>query len=197
MNTYLATQLSGDVVQGTIEGMQDSYDATAAIIAYWTDLTLTSATGTYLDFMGCVAGYPRPLVDDDFYGLNTFHFGDVADWEEISETTGLGDVYNAGTGGQLGSIYPSVSSVMPDSWYRLVIPMMAILGFYGLSVYSIDMVCSVVMALAGGISYTLSYKTNGDLVITWAAEISYPCLTILNNAMEKYETSCVVTVVNG
>jgi hypothetical protein len=195
MNTFLARQFSGPVIQAVADGLQASFDATASLIAYWNALDLSSATGPELDFMGQIAGYHRPLVPIQFLSPNVFTLGNSALWEQVNVLTGLGDTTNPTIGGQLASVFGSVNSLMPDSWYRQIIPLVAQVKYYGLTLYTIDLVVGNIAALAG-VTYLLSYKTNGDVVVTFSATITYMLLWVLQAVFSEYETSCVVTIVN-
>jgi hypothetical protein len=195
MNAYLATQFSGPVIQAIADGLQASFDATAPLIAYWSTMDLSTATGPELDFMGEIAGFPRPLVPQDFFGLNTFHLGDSALWEQTSTSTGLGDTGDPTVGGQLGDVFPAVSSSMPDSWYRQMIPILAELKYYGITLYTVDLVVGTIAAISS-VTYTIAQLANGDVKVTFGSAVSYPFLWILNNAFPKYETTFVVTIAN-
>jgi hypothetical protein len=176
-------------------GIQTSYDATASLISYWSTLNLALASGTELSFMGILAGFPRPDVPPTFLTLNQFLFGAAAGWETLNPLSGLGDVNNGTIGGQLGSSLGASNNPMPDSWYRLMVPLMAALKYYGITLYTVDLLMGTIAALQGT-TYVLAYSPNGDITCTFAVDIAYPALWILQQAFNYYETDCVVTVIN-
>jgi hypothetical protein len=195
INPYLATQFSGPCIQSCAGGIQASFDAMSPLISYWTLLSLSTATGPELDFMGALAGFPRPNVPSQFVSLNMFTLGTAGGWETLDSTHGLGDSSNPSVGGQLGSSQGMINNPMPDSWYRVMIPLMAILKYYGITLFSVDQLVGTV-AISQGTTYVLSYVANGDINCTLAVDISYPPLWILQQAFNYYETDCTVTVIN-
>jgi hypothetical protein len=188
---YLAWQFSGDVIQSCVEGVQASFDATASLISYWNLLSLSTASGGELDFMGALAGFPRPLVPPNFTSPNLFTYGAAAGWETVDVQTGFGSTANPGTGGQYVSAIGSIANPMPDSWYRVAIPLVALLKYYGITLYSVDQLVGGIAALYGT-TYTFAYAANGDILAAFVAHIPYPALWTLQKIFNYYETDCVV-----
>lgn len=78
-NQYLWPQLSGNVVQAIIQGIQNAISEPDALVAYWVSLCLSTAQdvdGT-LNYVGALTGYPRPVVSDVFFETNVLQFTDA------------------------------------------------------------------------------------------------------------------------
>jgi hypothetical protein len=196
LNANLAVQFSGPVIQAVIDGLQESHDAQLPLFGYWSTLaiaTASSSDGT-LDFIGELAGFPRPLVPMEFFSLNMFHLSESALWEQKSSLTGLGSVYFPGLGGQLGSVFPSALYQMPDGWYRALIPMAAQLKYYGLTLYTIDLLASF-----SGTTYLITFDAGvgPDITLTFDTDVGFPTMWLLQELFDKYATGTQIDVVNG
>jgi hypothetical protein len=196
VNQNLSVQLSGPVIQSVIDGIQESNDARLTLYEFWSGLKISTAIGAdgTLDFIGALAGFPRPLVPIDFFSLNVFHLSAAALWPQQSILTGLGSVYFPVMGGQLGSVFPSVLYEMTDSWYRTLIPLAAQLKYYGLTIYTIDL-----MASSTETTYLITFDggTGPDINLTFNSDIGFQKLWLLQELFDKYATGTQVNVVNG
>lgn len=193
MNADISPQLSGPIVQAIMDGISQSFHAVDMLLEYWRTLSAdTAIVDADLDFIGQLAGYPRPLVPQDFFNLNVFHLSDSADWPQTSAFTGLGDSSDPGVGGLLGSVFPPATSIMPQVWYRQLIPLAAMAKFYGLTIETIDR-----LANWASDTYTIDYRVGykGDIDVNFATDIGYPKKWILDAIFQKYETSTVVRAV--
>jgi hypothetical protein len=198
VNAYLAPQFSGALVQAVIDGIQASHDAQLPLLDYWRDLSLSTATGAdgTLDFIGCLAGYPRPIVPSTFYSANVLTLSQAALYPQQSILTGLGSVYFPGIGGMLTSVFAAASATISDSWYQALIPLAAQIKYYGLTIYTVDLIASFVT----GVNYTIAFNNGGagpDINLTFATDIGYQRFWILEQIFAKYATSVQVNVVNG
>ena len=188
-NTYIGSQFSGPVIQAMMDAILGSFQDTDDLVNYWKDLDLATAVGGELDFMGALAGFPRPLVPETFYP-GTFEFGDSASFPHFDTTKGLGDSTTPGVGGILGS---AISQPMDDANFRLLIPIAAILKYYGLTIYSVDL-----LAHWTGVPYTIGFTDGNDedILLTFATEISTVQIWILTTLFDKYATEPTVVIVN-
>ena len=78
-NTLLWSQLSGNVAQAIIQGIQNALNEDLPLIQYWALLSIATAQdvdGT-LDYVGTLTGYPRPVVSDVFFETNVLQFTDA------------------------------------------------------------------------------------------------------------------------
>jgi len=78
-NQYLWSQLSGNIANAVITGIQNALNEDLPLILYWTTLSIASAQdvdGT-LNYVGCLTGFPRPLVSDIFFESNVITFTDA------------------------------------------------------------------------------------------------------------------------
>lgn len=187
MNAYIGPQFSGPVVQAVMDGIQASFDATDPLVQYWVDLDLSTAQGQELDFMGCLAGLPRPLVPSTFFA-GTFEFGDSGSWPHFDPTKGFGDTGDPTVGGIFGS---AASQPMPDADFRLAIPAAAVLKNYGLTIYSVDL-----LGHWTGQPYTISFDADHDIVLTFLSSITTQQLWVLQLLFDRYGSEPQVVIVN-
>lgn len=78
-NANLWSQLSGPVAQAVIQGFQNALNEDLPLILYWSTLSIATAQdvdGT-LNYVGCLTGFPRPLVSDIFFESNIITFTDA------------------------------------------------------------------------------------------------------------------------
>lgn len=196
MNAYLAQQFSGAAIQAVIDGLQQAHDAYLPMIDAWADLSIATASGVdgTLDFIGCLAGYPRPIVPATFSSPNVFTLSQAALYPQYSILTGLGSVLFPGNGGLLTSVFAAASSTISDAWFRVLIPLAAQIKYYGLTIYTVDLVASFT-----GVAYTIGFHggTGPDIDLTFNTDIGYQKFWILEQIFDKYSTTVQVNVVNG
>ena len=187
MNTYISYQFSGKIFQAVADGIQASFDATRVLVEYWRDLDLTNAQDFELAFMGALAGIPWPLVPQTYFG-NVFEFDDAAAFPEFNVHKGFGDVYDPTVGGILGS---GELTPMPSADYRRLIPLAAQLKYYGLTIYTVDLIASWT-----GVGYTIGFDADNDILLAFATRITTVQIFILELLFGMYESCPRVVIVN-
>jgi hypothetical protein len=196
LNEHLAVQLSGSVIQAVADGLQASHDAQLPLFDYWSGLSIATASSNdeTLDFIGALAGYPRPIVPINFFSPNMLRLSAASLWRQSSNLTGLGSVYFPEMGGQLGSVFPSAEYQMPDGWYRALIPLASQLKYYGLTLYTIDLLADFAQT-----TYAIAFHATvgPDIDLTFGTDVGYPTMWILQDLFDRYATGTQVNVVNG
>lgn len=174
MNPYLALQFSGPVVQAVADGILQSHEAILPLLEYWRDLSISTAhdTDDTLNFVGELVGFPRPLASEDFFSGNVFHFGSAATWETVDDAIGLGTVSDLTIGGVLTSAFPGTTSVLPADWYRELLPLVALVKYYGLTIETLDKLAQWAYS-----TYTIVFRSpnpNEAAIASWALNDSDP-----------------------
>jgi len=196
-NANLAYQFSGAVIQAIADALQASRDAELTLTNYWAALDIDTAQdvdGT-LDFVGLLCGYPRPLVSSIFFETDIFEFVDaLLPLETGRYDIGFADVNNPGLGGgEFDDVAPLPTNIMPAVWYRSILPLAARVRKNGLTLSVIDELGEWAVTNGGGSSYTITFTTYEDILVTFTTAIDERALTVLNMLFTAYQTSPQVT----
>ena len=198
-NTTLWSQLSGPVAQSVIQGIQNALNEDLPLINYWGTLSLLTAQdvdGT-LDYVGDLAGYPRPLVSNIFFGnTQPFLFIDVSQYPMQNILMGFSDSATwtatpyapSNPGGWLDTALPSVSNIMPAAYYQQLIPIFAQIKYNGLSIAGVDALASWANTNGGGTGYTIARDAYNNVWVTFTTYIAVTCLQIVNMIVAALET---------
>jgi hypothetical protein len=199
-NPSLWSQLSGPVVQSVIQGIQNALNEDLPLINYWGTLSLLTAQdvdGT-LDYVGSLAGYPRPLVSNIFFGnTQPFLFTDVSLYPFNSVPDGFSDAATwtatpyqpvANPGGFLDTALPPASNIMPVAYYQQLIPIFAQIRYSGLSLAGVDALAAWCNTNGGGTGYTITRDQYMNIWVTFNTFVAITCLEIVNMIVAVLET---------
>ena len=187
LSKYLPKQMNGPIVNAEMQAIDQSLENSDAIINYLYSLSLTAAKDTELESIGCLIGYPRPLVPEGFSDENIMLLGSLP----LEEDTEIGlSTVNSEIGGRLSTTEKSETGYMDLGLYRKMVEKVAILKRYGITLYSIDEIASLISK-----NYTLSWDSNQDLVISYTESIGYKNIWILTQLFYRISTEPQVKVV--
>ena len=201
-NIYLSEQLNGQYCQAVMNGILQSFQATDELLSYWNNLSIdTSYDNEIENFLGLLVGYPRPFVDSSLISGNEFLLGSIVNNnallnnalpisplpEDLTATVfdsnhGLSSLSNLTSGGLLSSL-GSTGIKLPLAIYQAVLKKIAYIKYNGLTIVSIDNL----MQLAG-VSYTITYDSNQNIVITFASAVSEIYIYIFEVVFEIFAT---------
>jgi hypothetical protein len=189
MNAYLAQQFSGPVVQAVVGGLEQSFDDTAALLAYWTSLSIATASDVdgSLNYIGSLAGFPRPMVSYVFTVTNLLQFFD-ANLAMGASNFGLDDANTPGVAGQFDNASPLSSALMPASWYQSMLVPWAQVKYSGLTLRNVDVVAAWGNTVGGGTGYTIAWSSYGSVRVTYKTAIDIRALWVVNLIFSTAQT---------
>ena len=180
---YLPKQMNGPVVNSVMAGLEDRlYDA-EKICDYLYGLSILTAQETELENIGCIVGYPRPLVPEGFEDETEggfFIFTTLPMTQNV--TTGFSVVDNE-VGGQLSTITRSKTGYMALGLYRKFLDKVAYIKRYGVTLYSVDMIAKLFTD-----DYTITYDEAQNIELTFNSNIGYKNVWILTNLFNRFAT---------
>lgn len=178
VNEYLPKQFNGAVINAVAKAIENEFSDAEAITNYLHGLRINTAQATELENIGCILGYPRPLVPEGLNEDGLFIFGGIP-IEEDPES-GFADI--AGTiGGKLGSTEPEPGNYLLLGLYRQFLEWVAYIKRYGLTLFSVDRIAYIVDH-----NYTLEYDEYGDIILTFNVNIGYKMLWLITNLFERF-----------
>lgn len=188
-NEYYPKQMNGPVISAFGAAQENELEATRAIADYLHGLSIATAQETELENIGRIIGYPRPLVPEGFNDENLMVLGSVP--IEIDETNGLAA---AGTevGGELATTQLSETGYMGLNLYRKFLDKMAILKRYGITLYSVNKIASIVDN-----DYEIGWNEAGDITLHYNSSIGYKNIWILTQLFYRIATAPQVVVTSG
>ena len=182
---YLASQFNGERIKAFLQAPLNilySYDDT---LTMWANLSLPTAKGEYLDFIGQLLGYVRPLVSEDYNWFKVDTLPDQLDGMKH----GLSSLTQRDLGGLLGTnnLNIQVGSYIDDGLYRNLLLVVARLR-HTTSITDIDFFCSVLLK---DVKYSIAWtEPNHDINIRVPINsIALAYLDIYNNILEQYFVS--------
>jgi len=189
-NKYLPKQMNGIIVNSYAQSLDDEFFNSETICDYLHNLSITTARDDELDSIGCIIGYPRPLVPQGFNGENLLLLGSVPIQKDI--TNGLATA-GQNVGGLLTTSIPTLNSYKLDSGlYRKFLERIAIIKRYGITISSVDGIASLINK-----DYTIYFDSNSDIVINYKKSIGYKNVWILTNLFYRFCTTPQVIVTAG
>ncbi len=177
---YYPKQMNGSVISATGEAFNTQLKNAQAIEDYLYNLSINSADETELENIGRIVGYIRPLVPEGFNEENVLILGPLP--IETSDTSGLAKV-GQNIGGQLSPVNQIYTGFMALGIYRKFLKSIAILKRYGLTIQSIDKICSQVST-----NYTIEWDEQKDIEIKFTDKIGYKNLWVLTQLFYKIAT---------
>ncbi len=143
MNEFLAYQLSGNIVQSTIDKICDQYNLVEEVAIYLANLNLDNAAEAELYNLGLWIGLPWPTTSSDAFDGLSFRFGDISEFPEYNPQEGFGDVNDPTIGGLWSSLNPTDIARIPIAKYRLLLEWFAYAKKNGITLYTIDKIAFV------------------------------------------------------
>lgn len=179
-NKYLPSQMTGPVVNSVMKALDDELSDADTIINYLYNLSIANAQETELESIGCIIGYPRPLVPDGFNQENLLLLGTlpITTDPEIGLSS-VGENY----GGLLTSIGSDSGNYMSLGMYRDFLQKISYIKRYGLTLKSIDSIAALVST-----DYELIIEENSDITIAYNTAIGYKNLWILTQLFRRIAT---------
>ena len=187
LSECLPKQMNGPIVNSAMAAFDSELDNSDTIADYLYNLSLTTAKDTELESIGCIIGYPRPLVPEGFSQENIMLLGSLPLEQDIE--IGLSTV-NSEVGGRLSTTEKSETGYMDIGLYRKMVEKVAILKRYGITLHSIDEIASLISS-----NYTISWSEDQDLIITYHESIGYKNIWILTQLFYRICTVPQVSVV--
>ena len=180
---YLPKQMNGPVVNSVMAGLEDRLNDADAICNYLYGLSILTAQETELESIGCLVGYPRPLVPEGFTDEDEGGFFIFTDLPMVQNITkGFSEV-DSEVGGQLSTIAQSKTGYMALGLYRKFLDKVAYIKRYGVTIYSVDMIAKLFTD-----DYTITYTENQDIELTFNSNIGYKNVWILTNLFNRFAT---------
>ena len=186
---YLPKQMNGFLVNGVMQTLDGRLSAADSIIDYLYNLSIESAQQTELENIGCIVGFPRPLVPEGFEQENVFILTSLPMEQDMSIgfSAVLGEI-----GGRLTSIETSDTDYMELGMYRKFLDKVAYIKRYGVTLYSVDKIAELIDD-----DYTIEYTENADLQVTFAKNIGFKNVWILTNLFYRLATEPQIIIISG
>jgi hypothetical protein len=187
-NKNYPKQMNGPVISAFGNAVDEELSEAQFIENYLYRLSIRTAQATELDNIGRIIGYVRPLVSEGFNTENLFIFGDLP---MIQEPSNGFSTIDSTIGGRLSRIYGGETGFMPDDLYRQLLTQIAFLKRYGITLVSVDKICSVINQ-----NYTISWNENKDIEVKFNESIGYKNLWILTKIFYSIATSPQVLILS-
>jgi hypothetical protein len=187
-NKNYPKQMNGPVISAFGNAVDEELKEAQFIESYLYGLSIRTAQATELDNIGRIIGYVRPLVPQGFNTENLFIFGNLP---MIQEPSNGFSTIDSTIGGRLSSIYGGETGFMPDDLYRQLLTQIAFLKRYGITLVSVDKICSVINQ-----NYTISWNENKDIEVKFNESIGYKNLWILTKIFYSIATSPQVLILS-
>lgn len=177
---YLPSQMTGPVVNSVMKALDDELSDADTIINYLYNLSIANAQETELESIGCIIGYPRPLVPDGFNQENLLLLGTLP--ITTDPEIGLSSV-GENCGGTLTALGSDSGNYMSLGMYRDFLQKISYIKRYGLTLKSIDSIAALVST-----DYELIIEENSDITIAYNTAIGYKNLWILTQLFRRIAT---------
>lgn len=183
---YLPSQMNGPVINAIMQGLDEQLENADIIEQYLHDLSIITAQEDELESIGCIIGYPRPLVPVGFSGENVLILTSLPLFQDIS--IGLSTV-NSEVGGRLSSTESSQTDYMDLGLYRQFLDKVAYIKRYGVTLYSVDQIARLIDS-----EYEISWNEDYDVVVEFQNEIGFKNVWVLTQLFYRLTTSPQVII---
>lgn len=180
---YLPKQMNGPVVNSVMAGLEDRLYNANKICEYLYGLSIETAQETELESIGCLVGYPRPLVPEGFEDETEGGFFIFTTLPMTPDVASGFSVVDSEVGGQLSTIARSKTGYMALGLYRKFLDKVAYIKRYGVTLYSIDMIAKLFTD-----DYTITYSEEQNIELTFNSNIGYKNVWILTNLFNRLAT---------
>lgn len=179
---YMPKQMNGPVLNAAKAGIEDRLTDAKFIESYLHDLSIITAEETELENIGCIVGYPRPLVPEGFADEdNLFLFWSLP--FEQNPLIGFSEV-DSEIGGRLSTTKESTTGYMNLGLYRTFLDKVAYVKRYGVTLYAVDQIARLIDK-----DYTIAWNENQDIEVTFEKYIGFQNLWILSQLFLRIATS--------
>lgn len=186
---YLPKQMNGPVLNSVMTAVEEELSDAKVIMDYLYHLTIRNAQETELESIGCIVGFPRPLVPVGFNEDNLLILGTIP--VETDLINGLSTV-GSEVGGRFSTIKQSKSNYMDLGLYRNLLDKVAYIKRYGITLYSVDQIARLVSD-----DYTIDWNENYDITINFNQSIGYKNVWVLTNLFMRLSTEPQVIITSG
>jgi hypothetical protein len=186
---YLPKQMNGPVLNSVLAAIEDGLEDSKEIERYLYTLSINTANEADLQSIGCIIGYPRPLVPEGFNDENTLVLGTLPIATDIN--IGLSTI-NSEIGGVFASVKQSKNNYMDLNLYRALLNKVAYIKRYGITLYSVDEIAKLVSN-----EYEIKWNANHDVVINFTQSIGYKNIWVLTNLFSRIATEPQVLITSG
>ncbi len=186
---FLPGQMNGPVINSVMAGLEDRLKDSETIIDYLYKLSIQTAQEDELETIGCIVGYPRPLVPEGFNQENVLVLGTLP--LTTDELDGLATI-DSEVGGRFTSVKKSDSDYMSLGLYRRFLDKVAYIKRYGITIYSIDQIARLVSN-----DYTIEWNENHDIVLNFGTNIGFKNIWILSSLFYRLCTIPQVIITTG
>ena len=186
---YLPKQMNGPVLNSVMAAVEEELSDAKTIMDYLYHLTIRNAHETELESIGCIVGFPRPLVPVGFNEDNLLILGTIP--IETDLINGLSTV-GSEVGGRFSTIKQSQSNYMDLGLYRNLLDKVAYIKRYGITLYSVDQIARLVSD-----DYTIDWNENYDITVNFNTSIGYKNVWVLTNLFTRLSTEPQVIITSG
>lgn len=183
---YLPKQMNGPVINSIMAGLDAELEAADKIEKYLHDLSINTAQEDELESIGCIVGFPRPLVPEGFSGDNVLILTSLPHFQDAS--IGLSSV-GSEIGGRFTSNRSSETDYMDLGLYRSLLDKVAYIKRYGVTLYSIDKIARLVDD-----AYEIYWNEDKDIVIDFQHNIGFKNVWVLTQLFYRLSTSPQVII---
>lgn len=186
---FLPGQMNGPVINSVMAGLESRLGDSGTIIDYLYNLSILTAQEDELESIGCIIGYPRPLVPEGFNQENILVLGTLP--LTTDELDGLATI-DSEVGGRFASVRKSDSDYMSLGLYRRFLDKVAYIKRYGITIYSVDQIAKLVSN-----TYTITWSADHDIILHFGNDIGYKNIWILTSLFYRLSTNPQVIITAG
>lgn len=183
---YLPKQMNGPVVNAVLAAMDERLKNADIIEDYLYKLSILTAQETELESIGCIIGYPRPLVPVGFSQENVLILSELPLYQDIQN--GLATV-GSEVGGRFSSTKKTASDYMELGLYRNFLDKVAYIKRYGITLYAVDQIARLMDS-----RYTIGWDNNRDITVYFERNIGFKNVWILTQLFYRLATSPQVII---
>lgn len=186
---YLPKQMNGPVVNAVLAAMDERLKNADIIENYLYKLSILTAQETELESIGCIIGYPRPLVPVGFSQENVLILSELPQYQDLQN--GLAEI-GSEVGGRFSSTKKTASDYMDLGLYRNFLDKVAYIKRYGITIYAVNQIARLIDS-----QYTIGWDGNRDITVDFERNIGYKNVWILTQLFYRLATSPQVIITAG
>lgn len=186
---YMPKQMNGPVLNAEKEALEDRLTDAETIADYLYHLSILTAQEKELESIGCIVGYPRPLVPIGFNEENILTLGTIPIATDM--LAGLSTI-DSEIGGHFSTTQKSKDDYMAIGLYRKFLDKVAYIKRYGVTLYSVDQIARLITD-----DYTISWRDDHDILVYFPENIGYKNVWILSQLFLKLSTEPQVIISSG
>lgn len=183
---YLPKQMNGPVVNAVLAAMDKRLKNADIIEDYLYHMSILTAQETELESIGCIIGYPRPLVPVGFSQENVLILSELPQYQDLQN--GLAEV-GSEVGGRFSSTKKTASDYMELGMYRNFLDKVAYIKRYGITLYAVDQIAQLMDS-----RYTIGWNNNRDITVDFERNIGYKNVWVLTQLFYRLATSPQVII---